>query len=154
GRGDRHRDHPADPGGEDPAHAGRPAGCCRRPRLALLRGLCRELPHDRGHLGQPPPHVQADRSDHHAFLMLNVVFLMTIAFLPWPTALVAEYIRDPAGRHVAAAVYGLSMVAIAVMFNLVWWYAAKRGRLLVPGVDPEAIARTSRSYLIGPIVYG
>ncbi len=90
----------------------------------------------------------------HAFLVLNVVFLMTIAFLPWPTALVAEYIRDPAGRHVAAAVYGLTMVAIAVMFNVVWWYASNRGRLLIPGLDPTALARTARSYLLGPIVYG
>jgi uncharacterized membrane protein len=90
----------------------------------------------------------------HAFLMLNVVFLMTIAFLPWPTALVAMYIRDPSGRHVAAAVYGLTMVAIAVMFNVVWQYAARGGRLLVPGIDPEAIARAGRSYLIGPVVYG
>src|SRR6184192_1573252 len=90
----------------------------------------------------------------HAFLMLNVVFLMTIAFLPWPTALVAAYIRDPSGRHVAAVVYGLTMVSIAVMFNLVWWYASSRGRLLVAGIDPAAIARTNRSYLMGPIVYG
>jgi uncharacterized membrane protein len=90
----------------------------------------------------------------HAFLMLNVVFLMTIAFLPWPTALVAAYIRDPSGRHVAAVVYGLTMVSIAVMFNLVWWYAAQRRRLLVAGIDPAAIARINRSYLMGPIVYG
>jgi uncharacterized membrane protein len=90
----------------------------------------------------------------HAFLMLNVVFLMTIAFLPWPTALVAEYIRDPAGRQVAAAVYGVTMVAIAVMFNLVWRYAAGGGRLLVPGIDSATIAATNRSYLVGPIVYG
>jgi uncharacterized membrane protein len=90
----------------------------------------------------------------HAFLMLNVVFLMTIAFLPWPTALVAAYIRDPSGRQVAAVVYGLAMVSIAVMFNLVWHYAADRGRLLIPGVDREAIARINRSYLMGPIVYG
>jgi uncharacterized membrane protein len=94
------------------------------------------------------------RRTTHAFLMLNVVFLMTIAFLPWPTALVADYIRDPEGRHVAAAVYGLSMVSIAVMFNLVWWYASRGGRLLIPGLDPEAVARASRSYLMGPIVYG
>jgi len=94
------------------------------------------------------------RRTDHAFLMLNVVFLMTIAFLPWPTALVAEYIRDPDGRHVAAAVYGLTMVAIAIMFNVVWWYAAKRGRLLIPGLDPEAVARAGRNYLLGPIVYG
>jgi uncharacterized membrane protein len=94
------------------------------------------------------------RRSTHAFLMLNVVFLMTIAFLPWPTALVAAYIRDPSGRHVAAVVYGLTMVSIAVMFNLVWHYAAGGGRLLVPGIDQEAIARINRSYLMGPIVYG
>jgi uncharacterized membrane protein len=94
------------------------------------------------------------RRTTHAFLMLNVVFLMTIAFLPWPTALVAAYIRDPSGRHVAAFVYGVTMVSIAVMFNLVWWYAASRGRLLVSGIDPAEIARINRSYLMGPIVYG
>jgi uncharacterized membrane protein len=94
------------------------------------------------------------RRTTHAFLILNVVFLMTIAFLPWPTALVAAYIRDPAGRQVAAAIYGLTMVAIAVMFNVVWRYAANGGRLLVPGLDPSTIAKMSRDYLVGPIVYG
>src|SRR5919108_655248 len=49
----------------------------------------------------------------HAFLMLNVVFLMTICILPWPTALVADYVRNPDGRVVATAVYGGVMVAIA-----------------------------------------
>jgi len=90
----------------------------------------------------------------HAFLMINVVFLMTIAFLPWPTALVAEYIRDPDGRRVAAVVYGLTMVAIAVMFNVVWLYASREGRLLREQIDAETLNRTYRSYLLGPIVYG
>jgi uncharacterized membrane protein len=90
---------------------------------------------------------------NHAFLILNVVFLLTIAFLPWPTALVADYVRDPSGRTLAAAVYGLTMVAVAVMFNVVWRYASGRGRLLLPGVDPVAIARSRRSYLSGPIGY-
>ncbi len=89
----------------------------------------------------------------HGFLMTNVVFLMTIAFLPWPTALVAEYIRDPSGRTVATVVYGLTMTAIAIMFNVVWRYASGRGALLGQEVDPAAVARTRRSYLMGPIVY-
>jgi uncharacterized membrane protein len=28
---------------------------------------------------------------NHAFLILNVLFLMTICILPWPTALLADY---------------------------------------------------------------
>ena len=90
----------------------------------------------------------------HAFLMINVVFLMTIAFLPWPTALVAAHIRDPSGRKVGAVVYGLTMVAIAVMFCVVWFYASRDGRLLSADVDREMLSRTYRSYLVGPIVYG
>lgn len=89
----------------------------------------------------------------HAFLIMNVVFLMTIAFLPWPTALVAANIRSPAGRETASVVYGVTMVAIAVMFNVVWRYASKGGRLMHPRVDLTVIARTNRSYGIGPIVY-
>jgi uncharacterized membrane protein len=88
----------------------------------------------------------------HSFLMLNVIFLMTIAFLPWPTALVAEYIRDPDGRTVATLVYGGTMVAIAIMYNVVWRYAVWRG-LLRPDVDPDGIRRASRGYLAGPLGY-
>src|ERR1043166_3295936 len=60
----------------------------------------------------------------HAFLILNVVFLMTVCVLPWPTALVADYVRDAANRSAATAVYGGVMTAIAIMFNVVWRYAA------------------------------
>jgi uncharacterized membrane protein len=90
---------------------------------------------------------------NHAFLMINVVFLMTIAFLPWPTAVVARYLRDPDQRTAATFTYGATMVAIAIMFNVVWWYATTRN-LLVRGLDPAAVRKASRNYLIGPTVYG
>ncbi len=90
----------------------------------------------------------------HAFLILNVVFLMTICILPFPTALVADFVRNPDGRAVATAVYGGVMTAIAVMFNLVWRYAGAGHRLLVPGITDEALAKMNRNYLAGPIVYG
>jgi uncharacterized membrane protein len=90
----------------------------------------------------------------HAFLMMNVVFLMTICVLPWPTALVADYARDPDGRVVATAVYAGAMTAIAVMFNVVWRYAATNRRLLVGGIRDDALAKMTRNYLAGPVVYG
>ncbi|HEX2089350.1 MAG TPA: TMEM175 family protein [Actinomycetota bacterium] len=91
---------------------------------------------------------------NHTFLILNVLFLMTICILPWPTALLADYARDSEGATVAAAIYGGVMTAVSIMFNLVWRYAAKDQRLLVPGISPEAIARSHRNYLAGPVVYG
>jgi len=89
---------------------------------------------------------------NHAFLILNVLFLMTIAFLPWPTALVASYLRDPTGRRAATVTYGLTMMAIAIMFNVVWRYAIARG-LLVSNLDEAAVAKATRNYLAGPTVY-
>ena len=90
---------------------------------------------------------------NHTFLMLNVIWLMTIAIVPWPTALVADQLRDADGRTAAALVYGGMMVAIAIMFNVVWRYAAKGNRLLDPRSDPAAIERINRSYALGPISY-
>jgi uncharacterized membrane protein len=90
----------------------------------------------------------------HAFLMLNVVFLMTICILPFPTALVADYVRNPDGRAVATAVYGGAMTAIAVMFNVVWRYAGTGHHLLLPGISDEMLAKMNRDYLAGPVVYG
>src|ERR1043166_1667786 len=89
----------------------------------------------------------------HAFLMLNVLFLMPLCFLPFPTSLVAQNFHDPAARKVPAIVYGLTMVVIAIMFNVVWRYAARGRRLLVDGVDDDALARMNRSYASGPVTY-
>ena len=91
---------------------------------------------------------------NNTFLMLNVLFLMTIAALPWPTALVAEHIRSETGRTAATVVYGLTMVSIAVMFNVVWRYASSGLRLLPADVNPKELMRINRSYLSGPIMYG
>jgi uncharacterized membrane protein len=94
------------------------------------------------------------RRTNHTFLMVNVVFLLTICVLPWPTAVVADFLRDPEGRTVATALYGGVMTAIAIMFNVVWRYAGTNHRLLVPGISDEALGKMNRDYLAGPIVYG
>jgi uncharacterized membrane protein len=93
-----------------------------------------------------------DRSNH-IFLMLNVVFLLGIATLPWSTALIAAYIEDPTRRTLVTLVYGGTMTFIAVMFNVVWGYAAYGGRLL-GAADQAGVRRITRGYAAGPISYG
>jgi uncharacterized membrane protein len=90
---------------------------------------------------------------NHTFLMLNVLFLMTIAGLPWPTALIGEYILSEAERSTATVVYGLTMTSIAVMFNVVWRYASGNLRLLPADVNRKELTHINRSYLSGPIGY-
>ena len=94
---------------------------------------------------------QIDHTDRR-FLFANIGLLLCIAFVPFPTRLVAEHIRGD-GAQVAALAYGFTMVATAIMFNITWFYASTRRRLLRPDADPAVVSGISRSYLPGPWIY-
>jgi uncharacterized membrane protein len=57
-------------------------------------------------------------------LVLNLLLLMGIVAIPFPTALVAEHLTGPdkAGGPPAAVVYGVVMIAIAVCYTAIWQY--------------------------------
>ncbi len=57
-----------------------------------------------------------DRVDR-IFLRINLLFLMLVAFLPYPTRLVGASLHESTGaERVATGVYGLSLLAIRVVF--------------------------------------
>jgi uncharacterized membrane protein len=87
------------------------------------------------------------------FIMATVVFLMFIAFIPFPTRLLALDIRTQ-DAQAAALAYGITFTGTAVMFNVLWRYASRRRRLLRPDVDQRVVDGISRSYIIGPLTYG
>jgi uncharacterized membrane protein len=86
------------------------------------------------------------------FLLANVTFLMFVAFIPFPTRLVAEHIRAD-GAAAAAIAYGITLTCTAILFSVVWFYAAIGKRLLREDADPKVVAGISRSYLPGPWIY-
>jgi TMEM175 potassium channel family protein len=86
------------------------------------------------------------------FLMLHVLFLMLIAFIPFPTALLAQHIRSE-GAQAAALSYGVTLTLTAILFNALWRYAAHGRRLLRTDADARVVAGISRSYLPGPFMY-
>jgi uncharacterized membrane protein len=94
---------------------------------------------------------QIDRTDRR-FLVATVGLLLCIAFVPFPTRLVAEHIRGE-GAQDAALAYGFTMVATAIMFSITWFYASRGKRLLRPDADPAIVTGISRSYLPGPFIY-
>ncbi len=94
---------------------------------------------------------QIARADRR-FLMLTVGLLLCIAFVPFPTRLVAEHIRD-GGARAAALAYGATMTASAVMFMSVWLYASRGMRLLRGDADLRTVKGITRSYLPGSPIY-
>jgi TMEM175 potassium channel family protein len=86
------------------------------------------------------------------FLMLTVLFLMFIAFIPFPTRLLALDIKGP-DAGAAALAYGITLTGTSVFFNALWRYAATGRRLLKADADQRAVDGISRSYLLGPVSY-
>jgi uncharacterized membrane protein len=94
---------------------------------------------------------QIERIDER-FLFLNLGLLACIAFVPFPTRIVAEFVRGDDGLA-AALLYGVTLTVTAVFFNAVWLYASRGNRLLHPDVDPKEVNGITRSYLPGVPMY-
>ena len=92
-------------------------------------------------------------STDRTFLFINVFFLLCIAFIPFPTRLLATYVRTDDGQA-AAVLYGITLTTTAVFFNLMWRYAiGARGRLLRADADRRVVDGITRSYRPGVAMY-
>jgi uncharacterized membrane protein len=92
---------------------------------------------------------QLDRCDR-VLLFLNLLLLMGIAFVPFPTALIGENIRGD-GAKAAAIAYGCTGIYLSIFFNVLWHYG--RLNVLRPGADPKVVSGISRSYMPGVLLY-
>jgi uncharacterized membrane protein len=85
------------------------------------------------------------------FLFINVVFLMVVAFSPFPTRVLAEHLRE--GSKAAAFAYGLTFTAMAVCYAALWFYAAIGRRLIAEDADQRTVSGISRSFGPGWAIY-
>jgi TMEM175 potassium channel family protein len=86
-----------------------------------------------------------------AFLMINVVFLMVVAFSPYPTRVLASSLRE--GGKAGAFAYGLTFMVMSLCYAALWFYAARNGRLLRADADPKTVSGISRSFAPGSLMY-
>ncbi len=65
-------------------------------------------------------HAMIDRlqQSDHVILILNLLLLMSIGVLPFATDLMATYLREPSGQSTAAAIYGGSLLLMALAFSV------------------------------------
>jgi uncharacterized membrane protein len=93
------------------------------------------------------------RKVNRPLLFLNLVFLMAVALIPFPTALLADYLQAGHDERLASAVYGGSMVLMGVTFGSIWTYAVFSGDLLHEGVDPVRARRSLWIFAAGNPLY-
>jgi len=72
------------------------------------------------------------------FVRLNLLLLLVIAFLPFPTRLFASYIGKDSPERVAVTIYGLTFLLASALLLVLWRYAL-RYRLVRPDADDEEI---------------
>jgi uncharacterized membrane protein len=85
------------------------------------------------------------------FLFINVLFLMVVAFTPFPTRVLADNMREQS--KAAAIAYGLTYTSMAVCFVSLWFYAARKRRLIAASADQRMVSGISRSFAPGAFVY-
>ena len=79
---------------------------------------------------------------------LNVLFLMSVAFLPIPSKILGEY----GALGAAERFYVLSLMLPGLWIVALWWYATHRHRLIAKDLDAAVIRHRLERYLIAPVV--
>lgn len=86
--------------------------------------------------------------DHDRLLLwLNLLFLLTISFLPYPTELVGTY-----GTRFAWTVYAVNLALVGVTLTAVWAYAAHAG-FTVDWIDDRIARLITIRGLISPAAF-
>ncbi len=87
-------------------------------------------------------------------LVINLLLLMGIVAIPFPTVLVADNLTHGGATAAAAVVtYGLVMIAISFGFAGLWIYVATHATALGAAVPPEALRKSIPGFTGGLAAY-
>jgi uncharacterized membrane protein len=90
----------------------------------------------------------------HGLNLLNLLFLLSISFLPFPTAVLGDYLADAANQKIAATFYAVGLLLPAAAWLLVWLYASRGQRLVNRRLDPSFLRRLTIQYIFTTALYG
>jgi uncharacterized membrane protein len=84
---------------------------------------------------------------------LNLLLLMTVVFIPYPTGILGEALRQGTGTRAAAVAYSVTMAVNAYAWGALWMYASS-GRRLLDAAFPEAGRRPATLlFMLGTLLY-
>ena len=92
---------------------------------------------------------------HHVdwiVVRINLLLLLAVSILPFPTRLLAEFLSHESGRRVAAVVLGMNLWLAVFLLSLLLRAALRRG-LVHPDVDDEEVSQHTRRLTPGMAGY-
>jgi uncharacterized membrane protein len=84
----------------------------------------------------------------HTLLFINLVLLMVVAFIPFPTSILSEY-----GNRTATIFYAITMASVGIMLNVLWLYSSHQKRLIDKDLDDKSIRQEFFRSLIVPMIF-
>ncbi|HEX5950619.1 MAG TPA: TMEM175 family protein [Actinomycetota bacterium] len=69
------------------------------------------------------------------FFRLNLLLLLFVSVLPFPTGMIGAYLHDADAERVAVTIYGVNLLAISATMSVLWRYAV--AERLTHGDRPE-----------------
>lgn len=92
------------------------------------------------------------RRTSHCFILFNVFFLMAISFLPFPTAILGDYIEDLEHARAAVLFYSGGLLMPALTWFFMWIYAVRAG-IVDERLEPAFVRRLTLQYGLSVIFY-
>jgi hypothetical protein len=74
------------------------------------------------------------------FMFTNLLLLLDVAFIPFPTKLVADFLQR-GGERSAVIAYAATLLVMALLYTI-WWRDARTGRRLIAPTVSEGELRT------------
>ncbi len=93
------------------------------------------------------------RRNDHPFLYWNGLLLLFVTFVPFPTALLSEYLLHSDAK-VAANLYTGTFLAVSLAFHALWRHAS--ARLLsadATSAKKDEAMQITKQYRFGPVLY-
>jgi uncharacterized membrane protein len=75
---------------------------------------------------------------------LNLLLLLVVSFIPFPTKLLAEYTRVDEGGRVSTTIYGITFLTASLLVTIVWRYAVREGLVRSDVADHDVRRLTHR----------
>jgi uncharacterized membrane protein len=123
-------------------------------RVALLQALSQLVPYVTSFatigiiwLNHHAMFDSVERVEHRT-LMLNLLLLLVVTFIPYPTAVLSRYGALPSSTFL----YGCTLTALGFAYSLLWWHISCKGLSSVR-MDRKRARTRFRRNIVGALAY-